>query len=1851
MRIEQERSKREAEALQAKREAERQHQERIEQERRKREAAKLQAERQHQEQIGQKQTAQQETNQPLDQASSVSAIASKPEDQSQFNSTVVELGSWGDEDEDEEGGEGGEGKGEEEEEEVNLNVGSINAYTLVEYENNTGRVPNDLGHYFTIAPIVGATSKTIEAWFCNDVDDGEVGLATNKMREVIDSKPVLKRLAPYLPDWGVVDEYSASKDIKKIFENRFMPLPLYDMIMSKWSVERETLVQAFPYSAGYVALLFNNKIFEYICSTLNNRPDLCTLKWCSEFDGNGNYRLRWIKDGSYVKVNDAASIMKKYSSELYREYNERVFYSVFDNCVYEVPLEESKISENSSDFERHINKASRIVSIIKKTNVGRTVRGVNNDIAGEVNLWLEHYCKVHPFAQQGDPVIPIYYCDKNFRMYAQYLGANRFRYTTASRALFTYGLPYVTFPGGHLKDYLEHDIDIKGLRYHICAEVSMGNNIPNVFTLNMGMGNGAVSIIGDDARRSYYDYFEMLSSDGLMPNHAIEQKGDDVTFTMRGPMAMNLFGIGNPLVTYGVAPVVENNAVFDIETAVNEIFNEYPYMAWYLCFKIATGWELSSFDAIDPGASIADMIHRSNSMDQFLSKLRGGIDNHPMKWNAASAGTITAHYRDTPQPKGNNSGQRVDNKKVPTCALLHNPAAPPGGSLPPGGSNLSGSSHGNSVGLIGQALQLGQNSNQHSNNDNQQLPSYHQVVCPRIDSLPQYIRDHYEQNYAGLDPEPLVQELFESRDHTSNNGYFIPKCTFAGDMVCDPPSEFVNFRNECQEYIDTGNGNPGRIYALAIQYRDGFRPGIYLYGPAYDYCQQEYFCQGDIVNAKNDLCTIIQQLYMIRYAAYIVPRIIQKMSKDPTLIAVPPANPPIFKPPVPGAPGAVPNPPVDNRSWIQRQGDKFWSNVLSLGALLPGAPGAPAPKAPVPGAPAPKAPVPGAPGAPAPKAPVPGAPGAPAPFPPVPPPPGGGPPGGGPPGGGPPGKGPAIGNANSMSIYQWVAIYVEDHNNNSTKYVISHFQSNKPDNIAYALGLLEYQLKNYETWMTNAKDSEWKENWHLLMILAKQVYAMMAKYYYNKNSKDSITIVDKLTALLRPVSNNIMSKLDTAPLDTTQPSFIAAIANFCAESGYVWNQNINVKALPIGSISAVADLAVGGIPALGVLIDSQGNIAEQITTLQRLKEVASILGMDSRFLNELQSPIVSQLLKKAQTENNKREIMLKTFPIPGETRKIHTKVTRPLPRVGPFGHQPDPNGIWVKHEGEIMLVKDRFPKSCTFSDLAVTGVTKEDQIERAKNGMKLAYTMVDSLIKIHGSISTPVKYLDSGVNLDMFSLNNQEKISPITFALELVNNAKVGRTHMVMGDRVPEPFGMTCIKDLDELLFGGAREIYEATRIFLLSDKVQVITSDTFPWLRSLIMKNSQQQLGVPTNLSSLPDFNIYAQNIGKLLKYYYEYEFKSSFTNQFPVFNNLTVPRFNISIRDPSGYFVPDSSGGASPHTTAGLLAVNKWYMASLEFMFRYGGRNEEVKQLQTFPMFCKSAIVSTNEHGDDRKSIQSCCDLGMIDDVTRKIFDVKTIYAPAPVATTTLASEMMENILDCNIFPINVYSLNREIPLADLYNGTYAFDVLANWLLDDKCGLKHYIIDPTRKVASSVKTVANDSSYSLAFLARNGYNSDHVGFEKYGISKPTQGFNGIEYSNMTNTGGTLSTISAHFLDTPLSIYSYLCYNQKVTSNNTEIHTSKLLTQVLASYGNFSNPIPAADTNKYEYKQSITPYTNSKLFFGIDPGCQQPILGLGIYADVLVNVIIGKFQAEIKSEREDRTLPPVARGTEILLD
>ena len=373
---------------------------------------------------------------------------------------------------------------------------------------------------------------------------------------------------------------------------------------------------------------------------------------------------------------------------------------------------------------------------------------------------------------------------------------------------------------------------------------------------------------------------------------------------------------------------------------------------------------------------------------------------------------------------------------------------------------------------------------------------------------------------------------------------------------------------------------------------------------------------------------------------------------------------------------------------------------------------------------------------------------------------------------------------------------------------------------------------------------------------------------------------------------------------------------------------------------------------------------------------------------------------------------------------------------------------------------------------------------RAKNAVKYATLIYKSLFKLYTSISEKPKYLDPAPYIsDVYEIVGKEKnIAPTSIAVDLIptfvntydrrNGSErnlptndIGTTTFL--DRVP--LGLHCnnLRDIFNLFNGTNSLMLENVIMFLLDDKLHSITIEDFPYLKSIIDKTTLSEIARPNlSINSISD---YISSFGKLTKYLYELEFKSSFANAFPVFNSLASPKYyhdvsteTLGAVESTDYIRIDWSNSLKS-CVAILTDVDKTLIGTNVFTKLVLDVNTLQYTINATTTDADSILGSNALPDND--SLISMLELNtntkeMMKYLTRDE-KLKKIYNLGNRGTG-VEKLYIDNIVDIGIMPININSMMREIPLASLINGVYSFDKIIDWLIHGNASGNRLVTQP---------------------------------------------------------------------------------------------------------------------------------------------------------------------------------------------
>lgn len=396
-------------------------------------------------------------------------------------------------------------------------------------------------------------------------------------------------------------------------------------------------------------------------------------------------------------------------------------------------------------------------------------------------------------------------------------------------------------------------------------------------------------------------------------------------------------------------------------------------------------------------------------------------------------------------------------------------------------------------------------------------------------------------------------------------------------------------------------------------------------------------------------------------------------------------------------------------------------------------------------------------------------------------------------------------------------------------------------------------------------------------------------------------------------------------------------------------------------------------------------------------------------------------------------------------------------------------------------------QNCIMSDLMLGDVTPDDMKARSKNAVILALALYKSMMSVYSEIGDSYKYLEVDENLADLKkfMNIREMQKPFTYAVELIPNIintiksngidaadeqNILKTPDITTIKSYIPLGLKCrnIYDLDKIFLGDKSDLYGLVKIFLLNDNVYPLTAKDFKWTADLM--NTLSDSGVIDSKVDGQNLSSYVQTMAKLTKYLYEIEFKSMFGNMFPVFNNLDNPKFNITTTVQPGNPLHTAVGAPVANETVrshSKTVTFKSLQTSLPGVFSYRGLNAEVNRLLPYQdmialTFDRSAAGRSDKSvGFNEASMLNAVDLVTSLDINSNSIELKRIMSitkadntrldvrPNNVITNQLGRLIGENILDIGVFPLNIHAMAKEIPMAEMINNVYTYDIIMKWLL----------------------------------------------------------------------------------------------------------------------------------------------------------------------------------------------------------
>jgi hypothetical protein len=427
-----------------------------------------------------------------------------------------------------------------------------------------------------------------------------------------------------------------------------------------------------------------------------------------------------------------------------------------------------------------------------------------------------------------------------------------------------------------------------------------------------------------------------------------------------------------------------------------------------------------------------------------------------------------------------------------------------------------------------------------------------------------------------------------------------------------------------------------------------------------------------------------------------------------------------------------------------------------------------------------------------------------------------------------------------------------------------------------------------------------------------------------------------------------------------------------------------------------------------------------------------------------------------------------------------------------------------KKKAPAFIDENYVDRNCLMRELAIDGVTADDLKARAKNAISFGMSLYKSLSAVYAELGDVPKYLHVDESLDDINqlVSRNERKTPITYAVELIPNIiniirkddtgadvedNILKTPDVSKMQKSIPLGLKCrnIYDLNKFFNGEKSDLLKMIKPFLMADSIQPLTLKDFPWT---------EKVGDASAKNTLSQ---YIQITSKLIKYLYEIEFKSMFSNMFPIFNNLDNPKFDIVTAPGPGNPLQDMANGIECY---GVKLNCKSLQTSIPGIFSFQYLGQPLNDIMNYNEMIELAFgrdatqvpsgVSTKCIGFTEQnmfSTQELIALLEIDSNSTKlsrIMGVGGVNANRIGTSNNIEQLLAENILDIGVFPINIHAMAKEIPMAELINNVYSYDIIMKWLLQNK-------LDPVKEVycrsgvAANDPAVLNDVSYSRSRLS----------------------------------------------------------------------------------------------------------------------------------------------------------------------
>lgn len=606
---------------------------------------------------------------------------------------------------------------------------------------------------------------------------------------------------------------------------------------------------------------------------------------------------------------------------------------------------------------------------------------------------------------------------------------------------------------------------------------------------------------------------------------------------------------------------------------------------------------------------------------------------------------------------------------------------------------------------------------------------------------------------------------------------------------------------------------------------------------------------------------------------------------------------------------------------------------------------------------------------------------------------------------------------------------------------------------------------------------------------------------------------------------------------------------------------------------------------------------------------------------------------------------------------------------------------------------DNIKEEDTYSEKDLTTGNKEQWASRANSAMTYASKLYTILRDIYKEVADRPTYgspdFDSGDLISEYKADRNLQ-TPLSLAVDSVptyyNTLKTEGDKCVTGnvksynDSGRVGLGLHCCSpgELLELFMGPKSQLYKMMSIFLHEDKLHVVQQKDIPIL-DVLGKNVDLVSGITKS-----EVDTFSMNMGALLKYLYEIEMKDCFMTKFPVFNNVCNPKYHITTKTLGGrndkLLIPGLMKRQDDGTYIDDVDIS--VDNNLDLLYGRECLKSEKDYIQFFSVVGTTAtnvdkfleiVNSRAQFGYDSFMFENATDLTnfLLLGVNEDNF-VKYMNNNSQLSATGIVDGgkyniddgrimndalVARNILDVGIYPINIHAMMREIPMANMLNNNYSFDVIMKWLiyngnervLFDVAGeanqdevydrwSMNYMRDP---LAANMVPIDPSKFSQLTSSEADFYSmykmEDLGGFYKYqpivtvldanaavtgnGNAESTPNVYGRRNDKNTKTHVRVE-LNGNAYPAPHDLGLALIKDIKGKH-----FYSRLLEKITGALG---------DNKTYRSVQSKCNIDAADLVNGVDPHCQLPTLAVQIYSELLFKTMVRPIKATMDEERKN---------------